>query len=81
MLEDLRNATPGSVVQMQAMAHNPCGVDPTLDQWKQIAEVCKQNNLYPFFDVCYQGCVSGNIDIDALGLRHFADQGMEFAVA
>ena len=43
MIADLKNATPGSCVLLHTCAHNPTGVDPTLDQWKQIAEVCKAN--------------------------------------
>ena len=41
MIADLKNATPGSCVLLHTCAHNPTGVDPTLDQWKQIAEVCR----------------------------------------
>ena len=71
MIEDLKNATPGSIVLLHTCAHNPTGVDPTLDQWKQIAEVCRQNHLYPFFDTAYQGFVSANLDQDGVGLRYF----------
>jgi len=53
MIEDLQNAAPGSCVLLHTCAHNPTGVDPTLDQWKEIAKVCKQNNLFPFFDTAY----------------------------
>ena len=35
-------------------AHNPTGIDPTKEQWAQIAELCKKRNLVPFFDVAYQ---------------------------
>jgi len=31
MLEDLTNATPGSIVLLHTCAHNPTGVDPSLD--------------------------------------------------
>ena len=62
MLEDLSNATPGSIVLLHSCAHNPTGVDPTLDQWKLIAEVCRQNKLYPYFDSAYQGFVTGSLD-------------------
>ena len=41
MISDLQNAQPGSTVLLHSCAHNPTGVDPTLDQWKKIAEVCK----------------------------------------
>ena len=34
MLEDLAQATPGSIVLLHTCAHNPTGVDPTMDQWK-----------------------------------------------
>ena len=53
MLADLKNATPGSIVLLHSCAHNPSGVDPTLDQWKKIAEVCHENKLYPYFDSAY----------------------------
>jgi len=53
MIEDLQNAIPGSCVLLHTCAHNPTGVDPTLDQWKRIYQVVKTNNLYPFFDTAY----------------------------
>ena len=53
MLEDLENATPGSTVLLHTCAHNPTGVDPTKEEWARIADVCKRNNLYPFFDTAY----------------------------
>lgn len=43
LLADLASAPAGSAVLLHACAHNPTGVDPTKDQWKQIAEVCKKN--------------------------------------
>lgn len=81
MLEDLDNATPGSIVLLHVSAHNPTGVDPTLDQWKKIAEVCKAKFLYPFFDCAYQGFVTGNLDKDGAGLRYFLDQGFEMVIS
>ena len=81
MLEDLENATPGSTVLLHTCAHNPTGVDPTKEEWARIADVCKRNNLYPFFDTAYQGFISGNLDDDAYGLRLFVDQGFEMVVA
>ena len=53
MLRDLANAQPGSIVLLHACAHNPTGVDPTPDQWHRIAQVMKENDLFPFFDVAY----------------------------
>jgi aspartate/tyrosine/aromatic aminotransferase len=81
MIQDLQNATPGSVVLLHTCAHNPTGVDPTMDQWKVIADVCESNCLYPFFDTAYQGFVTGNLDKDGQGLRYFLARGFEMCIA
>ncbi len=39
MLEDLRNAPENTPVLLQACGHNPSGVDPTQEQWREIADV------------------------------------------
>eukprot|EP00045_Choanoeca_perplexa_P009150 m.87355 g.87355 ORF g.87355 m.87355 type:complete len:429 (-) comp14773_c0_seq2:40-1326(-) len=78
LLEDLSTkATPGSAVLLHACAHNPTGVDPTQEQWKEIAEVVKQRDLKPLFDMAYQGFASGDSDRDAWALRHFVDVGFQ----
>lgn len=81
MIADLGNAPAGSAVLLHTCAHNPTGVDPTKEQWKQIYDVCKKNSLYPFFDTAYQGFTSGSLDEDAWGLRYFVDNGFEMIVA
>jgi len=68
-------------VLLHTCAHNPTGVDPTEAQWQQIADACKKNKLYPFFDTAYQGFTSGNLDKDAYGLRLFLSQGFEMVIA
>ena len=73
MIADLEAAAPGSVVMLHTCAHNPTGVDPTEEQWKKIAEACKRNQLYPFFDTAYQGFTSGSMAKDAFGLRYFLE--------
>lgn len=35
----VQNAPEGAVVLLHGVAHNPTGMDPTMDQWKQIADV------------------------------------------
>ena len=47
-------ASPKGVVLLHACAHNPTGVDPTPEQWKEISSVMKQKQLFPFFDMAYQ---------------------------
>jgi len=50
-------------------------MDPTMDQWREISKICKEQNLLPFFDCAYQGFASGNHDTDAEALRMFVEDG------
>jgi len=77
MLEDLDSAPEQAVVILHACAHNPTGVDPTKEQWVQIAEVCRQRKLFVFFDCAYQGFASGDLTADAWAVRYFVEQGFE----
>lgn len=77
----LRAADEGSVVLLHACAHNPTGVDPTREQWKQIAEIMKTRGLFPFFDTAYQGFASGDLANDAWAIRYFVEQGFETCIA
>ena len=54
LLEDLEAAPSGAIVLLHACAHNPTGVDPTLDQWEQIRKLIRSKGLLPFFDSAYQ---------------------------
>nr|AAL06335.1 aspartate aminotransferase [Brugia malayi] len=81
MLADLETAPENAVVVLHGCAHNPTGMDPTRDQWKQIAEVFKRRHLFPFFDLAYQGFASGDLDADAWAVRYFVEQGLEMFCA
>jgi aspartate/tyrosine/aromatic aminotransferase len=80
-LDTLNQAQEGNIVLLHVCAHNPTGVDPSQDEWKQIAEVMKKKNLFPFFDSAYQGFASGDIVKDAFAVRHFVEQGFNMLVA
>ncbi|KAK2813635.1 hypothetical protein FQN50_000032 [Emmonsiellopsis sp. PD_5] len=81
MLSTLRSAPAGSIILLHACAHNPTGVDPTRDQWKQIASAMRERNHFPFFDCAYQGFASGDLNADAWAIRYFVEQGFELCVA
>ena len=81
MISDLNAAPSNSIVLLHACAHNPTGIDPTEEQWKQISEVVKEKGHYPFFDMAYQGFASGDTDKDAFALRYFQGQGHSFCLA
>ena len=70
----------GSCILLHACAHNPTGMDPTVDQWKEISNVAKEKNLLPFFDSAYQGFASGDARKDAAAVRMFVEDGHNIAV-
>jgi aromatic-amino-acid transaminase len=61
----------GDIIILHACCHNPSGIDPTIDQWKQIAQVINDKGLLPLMDFAYQGLGRG-LDQDAEGLRTVA---------
>eukprot|EP00759_Apiculatamorpha_spiralis_P024162 PhF_6_TR27839/c1_g1_i1/m.40623/K14455/GOT2; aspartate aminotransferase, mitochondrial len=73
LLDDLSKAEEGSVVLLHACAHNPTGVDPTVEQWQKIKEIVRKRNLYPFLDTAYQGFATGDPEADAAAVRLFDD--------
>ncbi|CAO2610361.1 Aspartate aminotransferase, mitochondrial [Lemmus lemmus] len=75
-IEDISKIPEQSVLLLHACAHNPTGVDPRPEQWKEIAAVVKKKNLFAFFDMAYQGFASGDGDKDAWAVRHFIEQGI-----
>ncbi|KAH7906349.1 aspartate aminotransferase [Hygrophoropsis aurantiaca] len=79
-LGTLQTAPRGSVFLFQACAHNPTGIDPTADQWKQIAEVVINRNHFAFFDCAYQGLASGDLDKDAWAVRYFVEKNIPLLV-
>jgi len=66
---------------LHACAHNPTGVDPTPEQWQELSALIKKKNLYPFFDMAYQGFASGSVDTDAFAVRLFIKEGHQIALA
>ncbi|KAK6437603.1 Aspartate aminotransferase, cytoplasmic [Oleoguttula sp. CCFEE 5521] len=80
MVKSLKSATEGSIILLHACAHNPTGVDPTQDQWKQISTIMKEKSLFPFFDCAYQGFASGSLSTDAWAIRYFVEQGFELVI-
>jgi len=81
MLADLDKLQPGTVVLLHACCHNPTGADLTVAQWKQVAELLKERQLFPFIDMAYQGFDKG-IDEDGAAVRIIAEAGIDsFVVA
>ncbi|KAH0544279.1 hypothetical protein FGG08_001542 [Glutinoglossum americanum] len=81
MISALESAPEGSIILLHACAHNPTGVDPTREQWKEIAKVVRARNHFPFFDCAYQGFASGDLGNDAWAVRYFISEGFELCIA
>lgn len=73
VVADLEEARRGDVVLLHGCCHNPTGVDPTSEQWRRLAMLCRERGLIPLIDMAYQGFGDG-IEQDAAGLRHFAQE-------
>jgi aspartate/tyrosine/aromatic aminotransferase len=54
LLKDLKTAPNGSIILLHACAHNPTGCDPTMEEWKLIADVLEDKQHVAFFDSAYQ---------------------------
>jgi len=79
MLASLKKIPAGDVVCLHACCHNPSGVDPSAEQWKQIADCIAASGLLPLVDFAYQGFGDG-LEADAAGLRELCRPGAELLV-
>ena len=81
LLADIQNAPDGSIILLHACAHNPTGCDPTMDQWKLIADALEAKGHVAFFDSAYQGFASGDAERDAAALRYVVGRGLPVLLA
>ena len=80
LLNSLQQAQAGDVIVFHGCCHNPTGIDPTPEQWSQLAELSVSKGWLPLFDFAYQGFAKG-LEEDAQGLRIFAAKHQELIVA
>jgi aspartate aminotransferase len=66
--KSLEGVAAGDAVLLHACCHNPSGVDPTVDQWREIADLLKSRGALPVVDFAYQGFGDG-LEEDAAGTR------------
>lgn len=69
-----------SIILLHACCHNPTGIDPSKEQWKELSSLIKKKNIIPFFDLAYQG-FGDSLDEDAFAIRLFMEQQHELFVA
>ncbi|KAG5047300.1 hypothetical protein JHK82_016672 [Glycine max] len=75
LMDDIKNAPDGSFFLLHACAHNPTGVDPSEEQWREISSQIKAKGHFPFFDMAYQGFASGDPERDAKAIKIFLEDG------
>lgn len=80
MLEYLKSMPAKSIVVLHACCHNPTGVDPTPEQWAEIAQVVQDKDLVPFMDIAYQGFGDG-LQEDAAAVRLFVEKGLNCLIS
>jgi aspartate aminotransferase/aromatic-amino-acid transaminase len=67
MLVVLSGATAGDVVVVHGCCHNPSGIDPAPDQWRQLADLFRERGLLPLVDFAYLGFGQG-LEADRAGV-------------
>ncbi len=80
MLGTLREIPKGDIVLLHACCHNPSGLDPTEDQWREITDVIVERELVPFIDSAYHGFAKG-LEEDVFSIRHMAARVPEMIVS
>jgi aspartate aminotransferase len=80
MLAGLKQVPTGDVVVLHGSCHNPTGIDPTPEQWRQIADLLEARNLLPLVDFAYQGLAEG-LRQDATGILTLCRPGREVLIA
>ncbi|MEM6332736.1 MAG: amino acid aminotransferase [Planctomycetota bacterium] len=65
---DLAQANPGDAVLLHGCCHNPTGVDPSPEQWAELAALAADRELLPVIDLAYLGFGDG-IEADGQGVR------------
>lgn len=79
MLAAIKEIPAGDAILLHGCCHNPTGVDPTPEQWQEIADLVYDRGLLPILDFAYQGFGEG-IEQDAVGLRTFLKPGKDMLV-
>ncbi|MAV15057.1 MAG: aromatic amino acid aminotransferase [Chloroflexi bacterium] len=64
----IKKIPKGDVLVMHGCCHNPTGEDLKAEQWDEVSDIAKSNNLLVICDFAYQGLADG-LDDDANGVR------------
>ncbi len=80
MMECLKKIPTGDVILLHACCHNPTGMDPTAQQWMEIAKVIENRGIIPFIDNAYQGLANG-LSEDAFAIKILKNKVSEMLIS
>lgn len=80
MCDSIRIMPAGSAILLQPCCHNPTGTDLTHSQWEELCMLVKEQGVFPFFDLAYQGFDKG-LEEDTKVIRLFAEHHPNMMVA
>jgi len=81
MCQTLEAADEKSIVLLTQSAYNIAGIEPSLEQWRQLASLFKRKRLFAVFDCVAQGIVSGGeLQKDNKSIHVFLDEGVQAAI-
>jgi len=80
MHDALGQVPEGEFVLLHVCCHNPTGVDPSNEQWKEVAALAKEKKWVPFLDFAYQGFGTGLAE-DRRAVQEFVQTCPELLIA
>ncbi len=79
IVKSITTAQKGSLILFQPCAHNPTGIVPDGNNWNEILKLCKEQKVFPLFDLAYLGLGRG-VHEDLVPIRLAIGMGIEFGV-
>lgn len=79
ILYTLGAAQPGDAIILHGCCHNPSGIDPTPEQWQQLAQMLRQRSMVPLVDLAYLGFGQGLVN-DRVGILALTDELEELMI-
>jgi len=69
-----------SIVLFQLSSHNPTALDLERNQWDDLIEIFKSQNILIIFDVAYLGYAGGSIESDLYPTQKYAENYIEMLI-
>ncbi|MFK8031308.1 MAG: aromatic amino acid transaminase [Gammaproteobacteria bacterium] len=79
MLEALKHIPENDIIVLHACCHNPTGVDPTNEQWRDIVDAIEKQKLVPLFDTAYLG-FAVDLEADTYSIRYATEKLEELII-